>query len=38
MASGRVVLDVEPGKPLALDVLLSELWLSNRAQHDRRER
>jgi autotransporter translocation and assembly factor TamB len=28
MASGRVTIDVEPGKPLALDVLLSELWLS----------
>jgi len=28
MTSGRVVLDLEPGKPLALDVLLSELWLS----------
>jgi hypothetical protein len=28
MASGRVTIDVQPGKPLALDVLLSELWLS----------
>jgi hypothetical protein len=28
MASGRVTLDVQPGKPLAVDVLLSELWLS----------
>jgi autotransporter translocation and assembly factor TamB len=28
MASGRIKIDVQPGKPLALDVLLSELWLS----------
>jgi TamB, inner membrane protein subunit of TAM complex len=28
MATGRVTIDVQPGKPLALDVLLSELWLS----------
>jgi hypothetical protein len=28
MASGTVTIDVHPGKPLALDVLLSELWLS----------
>jgi autotransporter translocation and assembly factor TamB len=28
MTSGRVTIDVQPGKPLALDVLLSELWLS----------
>jgi TamB, inner membrane protein subunit of TAM complex len=28
MATGRVTVDVQPGKPLALDVLLSELWLS----------
>jgi hypothetical protein len=28
LASGRVTIDVQPGKPLALDVLLSELWLS----------
>lgn len=28
MATGRVIVDVQPGKPLALDVLLSELWLS----------
>jgi hypothetical protein len=28
MASGRVAIDVQPGKPLAVDVLLSELWLS----------
>ena len=28
MASGRVTVDVQPGKPLAVDVLLSELWLS----------
>jgi autotransporter translocation and assembly factor TamB len=28
MASGRVTIDVQPGKPLALDVLLSDLWLS----------
>ncbi len=28
MATGRITLDVEPGKPLAVDVLLSELWLS----------
>ncbi|HET6280901.1 MAG TPA: hypothetical protein VFH73_08045, partial [Polyangia bacterium] len=28
IASGRVTVDLEPGKPLAVDVLLSELWLS----------
>jgi hypothetical protein len=28
VASGRVTIDLEPGKSLALDVLLSELWLS----------
>jgi autotransporter translocation and assembly factor TamB len=28
MTSGHVTLDLQPGKPLALDVLLSELWLS----------
>ncbi|MDB4983702.1 MAG: hypothetical protein JWM82_4454, partial [Myxococcales bacterium] len=28
VASGRVTVDLEPGKPLAVDVLLSELWLS----------
>jgi hypothetical protein len=28
VASGHVTVDVEPGKPLALDVLLPELWLS----------
>ncbi|HEV3032358.1 MAG TPA: hypothetical protein VG319_11990, partial [Polyangia bacterium] len=28
VVSGRVIVDVEPRKPLALDVLLSELWLS----------
>jgi hypothetical protein len=28
MATGRVQIDIQPGKPLALDVLLSELWLS----------
>jgi hypothetical protein len=28
VASGRIAVDLEPGKPLALDVLLSELWLS----------
>jgi hypothetical protein len=28
MATGRVTIDVQPGKPLAVDVLLSELWLS----------
>jgi translocation-and-assembly-module (TAM) inner membrane subunit TamB-like protein len=28
MASGRVALDVRPGKPLVVDVLLSQLWLS----------
>jgi autotransporter translocation and assembly factor TamB len=27
-ATGRVTVDVQPGKPLAVDVLLSELWLS----------
>jgi autotransporter translocation and assembly factor TamB len=28
VASGRVKVDVQPGHPLALDVLLPELWLS----------
>ncbi len=28
VASGRVTVDVEPGQPLALDVLIPELWLS----------
>ena len=28
VASGRVAVDLEPGQPLALDVLLPELWLS----------
>lgn len=28
VTSGRVTVDLEPGKPLAVDVLLSELWLS----------
>jgi hypothetical protein len=28
VASGRVAIDLEPGQPLALDVLLPELWLS----------
>ena len=28
IASGRVQVDIEPGRPLAADVLLSELWLS----------
>jgi hypothetical protein len=28
VASGRVTVDLQPGQPLALDVLLSELWLS----------
>ena len=28
MATGRVAFDLAPGKPLALDVRLSELWLS----------
>jgi hypothetical protein len=28
VASGRITIDLRPGKPLALDVLLSELWLS----------
>ena len=28
IASGRVTVDLEPGQPLALDVLLPELWLS----------
>ncbi|HVZ74480.1 MAG TPA: translocation/assembly module TamB domain-containing protein [Polyangia bacterium] len=28
VASGRVEINLAPGKPLALDVLLSELWLS----------
>ncbi|HVV49425.1 MAG TPA: translocation/assembly module TamB domain-containing protein, partial [Polyangia bacterium] len=28
VASGRVAVDLEPGQPLSLDVLLPELWLS----------
>jgi hypothetical protein len=28
VASGRVAIDLDPGQPLALDVLLPELWLS----------
>jgi autotransporter translocation and assembly factor TamB len=28
LASGRVSVDIEPGRPLAADVLLSELWVS----------
>jgi hypothetical protein len=28
VASGRVAIDLEPGRPLSLDVLLPELWLS----------
>ena len=28
VASGRVAVDLDPGQPLALDVLLPELWLS----------
>src|SRR4029077_7306729 len=28
VASGRVTVDLAPGQPLALDVLLPELWLS----------
>ena len=28
LVSGRVSVDVEPGRPLAADVLLSELWVS----------
>ncbi|HVZ87612.1 MAG TPA: translocation/assembly module TamB domain-containing protein [Polyangia bacterium] len=28
VTSGRVAIDLEPGQPLALDVLLPELWLS----------
>jgi hypothetical protein len=28
VASGRVAIDLDPGQPLALDVLLPELWMS----------
>jgi hypothetical protein len=28
VVSGRVAVDLDPGQPLALDVLLSEIWLS----------